>query len=190
MSEQTVDFGINGVDDFTEVFLVFREAVVIDVNDEQFTFVVGRNPGFVALVEALEVVEADAFFVVAAALLDLRYQSWYTCAQVNEKIWRGDKGIHEIEQREIVFEVAGGHETHRVKVGRKNEGIFVDGAVLDNSMRRFFDFLDLRKAAIEVIDLQVERPTLHVVVEIVEIGVLIHVFKMGVPVVMFGEQVG
>jgi hypothetical protein len=54
-------------------------------------------------------------------------------------------------------------------------------------MRRFFDFLDLRKAAIEVIDLQVERPTLHVVVEIVEIGVLIHVFKMGVPVVMFGE---
>jgi hypothetical protein len=52
-------------------------------------------------------------------------------------------------------------------------------------MRRFFDFLDLRKAAIEVIDLQIERPTLHVVVEIVEIGVLIDVFEVGVPVVMF-----
>ena len=71
-----------------------------------------------------------------------------------------------------------------MQVWRKNEGIFVDGAVLDDRMRRFFDLLNLRKTAIEVVDLQVKRPTLHVVVEIVEIRVLIDVFEMGVPVVM------
>ena len=74
-----------------------------------------------------------------------------------------------------------------MQVGRKNKGIFVDGAVLDNGVCRFFDFLYLRKTAIEVIDLQIKRPTLHVVVEIVEVGVLVDVFEMGVPVVMFGE---
>jgi hypothetical protein len=36
--------------------LAFRKTVVVYVYDEELTFVVGRDPGFVALVEALEVV--------------------------------------------------------------------------------------------------------------------------------------
>jgi hypothetical protein len=34
MLEQAVDFGVNYVDDFSEVFLVLRETIVVDVNDE------------------------------------------------------------------------------------------------------------------------------------------------------------
>jgi hypothetical protein len=36
--------------------LAFRKTIVVDVNDEELAFVVGGDPGFVALVEALEVV--------------------------------------------------------------------------------------------------------------------------------------
>ena len=39
-------------------------------------------------------------------------------------------------------------------------------------------------------NLQIERPTLHVLVEIVEVGVVVHLFKVGGVAVVLGQQRG
>ena len=83
-SEQSVDLGVNHADDRTQIFLVARKIVVIDIDDDKLAFVVSRNPGFVALIEALEVVEADAFFIIAATLLDVVHKRRYAGAEVNQ----------------------------------------------------------------------------------------------------------
>ena len=97
-SEQTVDLGIDQVDDRTQIFLVAREIVVVDINDDQLAFVISGNPGFVALIQALQVIEPDAFFVVAAAFLDVVYQGRYACAQLNKKIRGGNERLNKVKE--------------------------------------------------------------------------------------------
>ena len=68
-----------------------------------------------------------------------------------------------------------------MKVRCKNECIFVDRSVLNNCCLRLLDFLHLRKTTVQVIDLQIEGPTLHILVEIVQVRVLLHIFKVCFP---------
>jgi hypothetical protein len=55
-------------DDLAEVLLVGVEPVVLHIDHEQLAFVVGLDPGLVTFVQALQVVDADAVLVIAAAL--------------------------------------------------------------------------------------------------------------------------
>ena len=62
---------LDAVADGAEVFGAFFEVEFVDVEDEELAVVVVFDPLLVEGVEALEVVEADAAFVFAAALLDI-----------------------------------------------------------------------------------------------------------------------
>lgn len=73
--EEAVELGVDFVGDCGEVFWAVFVVEVVGFDDEDFAFVVG-DPLLVAVVEVAEVLDADAFLVLTAALLNLRYQSW------------------------------------------------------------------------------------------------------------------
>ena len=48
--------------------------------------------------------------------------------------------------------------------------------------------MNLRKAAVQEENLQVERPAHHVAVKIIQVGIVVYFFVMGLPAVMLGEE--
>jgi hypothetical protein len=66
-------------------------------------------------------------------------------------------------------------------------GVFVDGSVLDDVFVLAPKAVDLAEAAVQEVDLEVEGPPHHVVVKLVEVGVFVHFFKVGLPSVVLGE---
>ena len=137
-----------------------------------------------------QVIEADGFFVIATTLLNLGDQCRHRGAQVHEQIGRRDKFFHQLKQREVVLKVSGRHQPHGLQVGREDVGVLVDGSVLDDGLALLLHLNQLREAASKEVHLQVERPTGHVLVEIVEVGVVVHFFKVGSVAVVLGQQRG
>ena len=68
--EQAVELGIDHVGEMLESVDVTLEFHLVSVDDDEVPLV-GLNPFLVAVVETLEVVDANASFKVAAALLYL-----------------------------------------------------------------------------------------------------------------------
>jgi hypothetical protein len=77
-----------------------------------------------------------------------------------------------------------------MQVRGKNIGIFIDGAVLDDATFAAANLKDIVEAVVEEIDLQVERPTLHVFIEIVYVGIFFNIFEVWLPIEMVGEEFG
>jgi hypothetical protein len=75
-----------------------------------------------------------------------------------------------------------------MQVGCEYISILIDGPVLDNSLPGFPDHQNLAKPAVKKIDLQIERPSLHVFIKAVEIGVRFNILKMRLPIKMLGKQ--
>ena len=95
---------------------------------------------------------------------------------------------HQLEERLVVLEVAGFHQAHRIKVGREDVRIFVDGAVLDDVFAALADVHHLTETAVEEENLDVERPALHVLIEAVEVRVVFNFLIMRLPVEVLGQQ--
>ena len=87
-------------------------------------------PVLVALVKTGDVVDPDAFLVLAPPLLDLSDEVRDRAAEVDEQVRRIHEGHHEVEKVGIVVEIPCAHEAHSVEVRRKDACIFVDCAVL------------------------------------------------------------
>ena len=81
----------------------------------------------------------------------------------------------------IALIVAVGNMMALVQVGSENVGVLVNRAVLDNRFFALSDLMDLIEPAVEKINLQVERPSGHVVIKIAEIGVMVNRFVEGRP---------
>jgi hypothetical protein len=47
--------------------------------------------------------------------------------------------------------------------------------------------VNLAEPAVQEVNLQVEGPTRHVVIKLVEVGILVHLFKVGLPAIVLGE---
>ena len=73
-----------------------------------------------------------------------------------------------------------------MQIGGKNMGVLVNRSVLHRVMVFGEHLTVLSVAGIQEINLQVEGPTLHVFVEVVEVGILIDLFKMRLPSIMLG----
>ena len=69
-----MDLGIEGVDDAANVLRVLVIGIVLHIEHQQLALVVLLDPTFVALVEALEVLDADGVLILTASLTDLAYQ--------------------------------------------------------------------------------------------------------------------
>ena len=70
----------------------------------------------------------------------------------------------------------------------KDVGIFVYGSVLHHGFGTAMNIVELFKTAVKEVDLQVKTPPGHIVIKIEQIGVMVYIFKLGYPAVMFTEE--
>jgi len=66
-----VKFGIDLVDHFTEMVLIIGEVIVICLNDEDLSKVIGFHPGLIPFIQPLQVVNSDRAFIFTAPFLNL-----------------------------------------------------------------------------------------------------------------------
>ena len=59
-----------------------------------------------------------------------------------------DKRAHQVEERPVIFKVARTHEVHRMQVRGKNEGIFINGAILHHGLPGVADIDHLPEPAV------------------------------------------
>ena len=77
-----------------------------------------------------------------------------------------------------------------MQIRRKNVRVLVDGSVLDDLLSAFLQFSQLSESRSQEENLQIERPTLHVLVEIIQVRVVIHLLEMRLVAVVFCEERG
>ena len=161
------------------------------VHDEHLAVVVVFNPVVVLVVEPLEVQLVDVHLVFAAPLADLRGERRHARLEVDQQVGLGNERRDEPENAHVGLDVARGHQPHLVKVAREDVRVLVDRAVLDDvALRDVGEHLHrLPDAASEEIDLQVERPAVHVLVKIADIGV-VALLEVGPRVVTRREHLG
>ena len=182
-----MQFRIDHIYHFTEVFHIGFKINIIGIDDEQAAFFVARNPVFVAFVEMFEIIQAHVALIIAAPRLDVRHQRGNAGAEIDEQVGRLYLRGHGVEQVEIIVEIAGRHQAHVVEVGRKNVGILVDGAVLNDSAIALKDFQNLPIPAVEEENLKIERPAVHVVVKITQVGIVVGAFVVYLPTELLAQ---
>lgn len=96
-----------------------------------------------------------------------------------------DKRAHQREKVRVVIEVSGRHKSHGVEIWSENVRILINGSILNNLLSLTPYLYNLAKATIKEEDLQVETPALHVLVKVVEVGVVIYILVLWLPVVVF-----
>ena len=75
-----------------------------------------------------------------------------------------------------------------MQVWREDMGVFINGSILDHPLSAFLQFSKLCKSRSQEKHLQIKGPTLHVLVEIVQIWVVIYLLKMRLVAVVFREE--
>ena len=187
--EKSVEFGVDHVGYLLEVLRPVAELDLVGVDDQELPRVVGY-PLLVFLVEPGQVVDAYGLLIVAAALLDLGDEVGDGGPEVDQQVGIAHERHHEVEEVGVVLEVPAAHQAHVVEVGGEDAGVLVDGAVLH------YDFLRVRylhhvlEPLVQEIDLEVERPPRHVLIEVGEVGVEVYRFILGRPAVMRGQKPG
>ena len=187
LMKQPVQLPLYLIQYLPQIFRIILEVDIIRIDDQQVADVVGSDPLLVALVEPLEVIQAHATLVIAASGLDVVDERGNAGPQVDQQVRRLDLGGHGLEKRGVILEITGGHEPHIVQVRRKNVGIFVDGPVLHNGLITPVNAQYLCVTIMEEIDLQVERPALHIQVEIAEVGIIVRRLIMHFPTEVFAQ---
>lgn len=142
-----MQFTMYHFDDLGRMFLVVLKIEVINIHHQKPAFPVATNPVVVAFVQALEVVQTDAAFVIAATGLDVINQRRYARLKVDHQIGGFDLGNDGLKKVGVIFKVAAFHEAHIGQVGRKNESILVDGTVLYHRAVALLNFQHLLVAA-------------------------------------------
>ena len=93
-----------------------------------------------------------------------------------------------LKEFKIIIKITLAHQPHLMKIGRKYIRILKNGPVLDNCFSTPADLNQLIQSAVEKIDLKIEAPPGHVFIEIKQIRVLVHVFELWNPLVVFAEH--
>src|SRR5688500_16472000 len=75
-----------------------------------------------------------------------------------------------------------------MKIRRKNMRIFIDGPVLNNSFSSTLYIQKLVQAAIKKVNLQIEAPPGHIFIKVEQVRVMVNIFKLGNPFIMFTKQ--
>jgi hypothetical protein len=91
--------------------------------------------------------------------------------QIDEEVGGLEERSHQLESLLVVVEIAGVHQSHGMEVGREDISIFIKGAVLNDIGSLFLDVEELAGASMEVVNLDIERPTAHILIETVDIGI-------------------
>ena len=153
--EEAEELGIDMIGDPTEVVGVVAKLDMVAIDDEQVALVV-LDPVLVLVVKSLEVVELDLLLIATGTLLNLRHERRHGGTHIDEQVGHLDERGHEVEQVLIVVEVAIGHESLVVEVGRKDAGILVDSTILDDVLIGLADLDHVFETLVKEIDLQIE----------------------------------
>lgn len=93
-----------------------------------------------------------------------------------------------MEKGHIVFVIPFIHFSYFEQILREYFCILIDGPVLDDGFRGFGNQLLVTESMRQEIDLEMERPPMHVSVEIGQIRIVFHGFEVRFPMVSFGEK--
>ena len=187
--EEAVELGIDLLGDALEVCDAGLELQIVAIDDDEFPRIT-LYPFLVTIVQTAEVVDADALFVVAATLGNLCAEVGDGAADVYHQVGQSDERQHEIEELAVVVEVAVAHVALGMEVRSKDACVLEDGAVLDDGVLTLGDLHDVAKALVEEIDLEVEAPAVHVLIEVVKIWVCFYWLETRRPAVTLDEQLG
>jgi len=136
-------------DEFFDIIVGVQEVVLLGVYDELGATLVALKPGVIPGAKFVKIGTRNALFVVAAPIRNLFSAAFRRATQVNEKVRRGDI-FEELTCDELVgFPVSVVHLFSRVKQCRKDFGILVAGAVLDDAGARLLDGSDLANSPSE-----------------------------------------
>jgi len=184
--KQAEEFRIYLVGDLPEVFRIFLEVEVVAIYDDELAFVV-LDPLLVAVVESLQVVDADALLEVASSTLDVAYEGRDAATDVNHEVGEFHQANHEVEEVGVVVEVSVAHHADVVQVRCEDLGILEDGTVLDDSVLALGYFHNIMESLVEEVYLEIERPSLHILVVVGEIWIVIDWLEVWLPAVSFAE---
>ncbi len=157
---------------------------MIYIDNEQLAILITANPTFIPVIEAFEVINADAALVIAPPHLDVFYQSGNACPQVDQQVGGLDGGYNGLKKGEVIFKIAALHQTHICQIRRKDVGILINGAILYHRSAALLYLLHLTIATGQKKYLQIERPPLHVHIKIGQIRVAFRILIMYFPTKM------
>ena len=76
-----------------------------------------------------------------------------------------------------------------MQIGGKNVRILVNGSVLNHRLLSAADILNVTPPRCQEIHLQIETPTLHILIEIRDVWIVIHILQLHLPTVVFRQQI-
>ena len=151
---------------------------------------VACHPFLIAVVEPLEVVHAHGLLVGTTSFLYLLYQIGDTGTDIDHEVGETYEGNHGGEQVGVVGIVTVAHQSHVMEIGGEYARIFKDGAVLDDDLVRLGDIHYFLETFGQKVDLEMERLAGHVLIVVLQIGIVVHGLKAWCPIVTAGQHLG
>src|SRR5690606_41213029 len=108
------------------------------------------------------------------AFLNLPAQFWDVCFQVNQQVRWAHEVYHCIKKIEITLVVPIRDKATSVQISREYVCILVDSTILYCSPFASADLMNLFEPCIQEINLNMVRPTFHVLIKVAEIGIIIN----------------
>ena len=184
LREQSEQFGINTVDDTSEVGGVVLKVHTIGFDDQYASLILVEDKIFVFVIKVAEVVDLHGLFVFSSALLDLRDKARHRLAKINHHVGHFHLRLHEFEEFHEGSKIAVGEVTSFVIVAYEDINALENTAVLNDSVCRLLNGEHILEALLEEIGLQTESPTLDIAVIIFEIRIEADTFESWFPAVV------
>ena len=153
--EETEKLCVYLVGNLAEVLWVLLEVKVVTIDDDELALVV-LDPFFVAIVESLKVVDADALLEVSASALYVAHEGRDAASDVDHEVGQLHQTDHQVEEVGVVGEVTVAHHANLMQVGSENLGILKDGTVLDDILLTLGNLYHVVETLVEEIDLEIE----------------------------------
>ena len=120
----------------------------------------------------------------------MRDEVGYARLYVYHEVRQFHERHHEVEEVRIVVKVSVAHVPLRMQVRGKDACILKYRAVLYYCVFTLGDFHNFLETLVQEIYLQIERPPLHVMIEIFKIRIVVYWFKTRNPIVSFCQHLG
>ena len=134
------------------------------------------EPVFVLGMQLLNVRKRNGHFGFTAAAFDAPSDTTHGAAQINEQIRRLKFRADRLIKLHIGVVIALGDAAPAMEIFDKDFGILIDGTIQNDALIGFLGFEVQCEFARQIKDLRIEGPSLHVLVEIRNIGIVVHGF--------------
>ena len=180
--------------DTTQQPEIYVNGVRVNTAHGQYSFTAGgvgehQFGGYILMhvVESLQIINTNTLLEVTSTLLDMTHECRDAASDIDHQVGQFHQTDHQVEEISIVCEVTVAHQSLVMQVGCENLCVLEDSTVLDDGFLVLCNFHHVVEALVQEIDLQVERPSFHVLVGVSEVRVVVHRFEVWLPIVTFTE---